>query len=127
VKLAQTDYNDAIISKKDSADRVVDYFDTYFDAPVSYAQNELDAVVGFFQNAGFGQESATSIAGVLLFQAKIENVPVMKLIDTLKQYTPPQLSQVVSQIVNNYRSSTSAIGYKSDRQPSDYASRNIKA
>lgn len=125
--MPQSDYKSPIITKNDSGDKVVEYFDTYFDAPISFPANDLDAVTGFFESRGFGEVSSIAISAVILQQAKAENIPVMKIIDTLRDFDPPKINQIVSQILNNYRSNTSALGQQANKPQSEYASRNIKA
>ena len=101
------------------------FFDNYFVNPVSFPSGEIDATVGFFQKRGFDNNSAKSTAIVLLNQARIENVSVFQLLDTLKALTDAQLSQVVAQILNAYREKTSLLGYRVTPSTNAYESRNI--
>ena len=79
----------------------------------------------FFQKRGFDETSAKSTAIILLNQARIENVSVFKLLDTLKVLTEIQLSQVVAQVLNSYREKTSLLGYRIIPAVNTYDSRNI--
>jgi len=101
------------------------FFDNYFVNPVSFPAAEIDATIGFFQKRGFDTNSAKSVSIVLLNQARTENVSVFTLLDTFKNLTDTQLSQVVAQVLNTYRESTSYLGYKVAPSASDYESRNI--
>lgn len=109
----------------DSSVEVRQFFDKYFTSPVSFPSNQIDAVVGFFLKRDFDLESARSTAIVLLNQAKLENVSVFALLDTLKPLTDIQLSQVVAQVLNTYREKTSLLGYRVAPLENNYETRNI--
>lgn len=101
------------------------FFDNYYKTAVSFPAAEIDATVGFFLKRGFDQNSARSTAIVLLTQARVENVSVFKLLDSLKNLTDVQLSQVVAQVLNNSREKTSLLGYRIKPVTDTYESRNI--
>jgi hypothetical protein len=101
------------------------FFDKYFIKPVSFPADQIDATVAFFQKRDFDLASAKSVAIVLLNQARSENVSVFTLLDSLKSLTNLQLSQVVAQILNAYRESTSYLGYRIQPTASAYDVRNI--
>jgi hypothetical protein len=107
--MAQTDLPDNITTE----DALV-YFNSYYDngGTVSYTQNEVDAVVGYFLKRGFDKIAAINTGGVLLEQAKRDSVPVFKLLDTLEGINEVQLSNIVAQIINANRRKTSSIGYR---------------
>lgn len=112
-------------SSTDSSQEVKQFFDKYYVNQVSFPSNQIDAVVGFFLQHGFDQESARSTGIVLLNQAREDNVNVFELIDTLKALTDVQLSQVVAQILNAYREKVSVLGYRVATVIDEYESRNI--
>jgi len=93
----------------DSSTAVKTFFDSYFLKQISFAANEIDAVVGFFQKRGFDQDAAQSTAISILTQAKFENVKPFVVIDTLKGLTDVQLSRVVTEVLNTKREATSAL------------------
>ena len=96
----------------DSSAEVKEFFDKYFTDSISYSATQVDSVVGFFLKRGFQENSATGVATVLLQQAKIDNVNVYTLLDTLKGLTDVQISSLVGEIVNYNRSKVSVIGFK---------------
>ena len=102
---------------------VKSFFDNYFVKEVTFPSG--DATVAFFQKRGFDETSAKSTAIILLNQARIEDVSVFKLLDTLKVLTEIQLSQVVAQVLNSYREKTSLLGYRIIPAVNTYDSRNI--
>jgi hypothetical protein len=109
----------------DSTTEVKQFFDKYYTTKVSFPSNQIDAVVGFFVKHGFDKQSATSTGIVLLNQARIDNVSVFELLDSLKALNDVQLSQVVAQILNSYREKTSLLGYRIAQTTDEYESRNI--
>jgi hypothetical protein len=82
-------------------------------------------VLGFFLKRGFDQDSARSTSIVLLNQARLDNVNVFTLLDTLKALSDVQLSQVVAQVLNAYRENVSVLGYRVATVADSYESRNI--
>jgi hypothetical protein len=103
------------------------YFNNFYNSggAVSYLQNEVDAVVGYFLKRGFEKVAAINTGGVLLEQAKRDSVPVFKLLDTLKGINDVQLSNIVAQIINANRRKTSSIGYKQLSENQLFDQRNI--
>lgn len=111
---------------QDSATETRNFFNNYFSAQVTYPAAEIDALVGFFTKRGFDDQSARSTAIVLLNQARLDNVKVFQLVDTLKGLTDVQLSQVVSEILNQTRQKTSALGFRLINLDETTESRNIR-
>lgn len=103
------------------------YFNNYYsnNNTVSYLQNEVDAVIGYFLKRGFEKVAAVNTAGVLLEQSKRDSVPVFKLIDTLKGINDVQLSNIVAQIINANRRKTSSVGYRQQSENLLFDQRNI--
>lgn len=100
-------------------------FDKYFTKELSFPSNQIDATIGFFLKRDFDLESARSTAIVLLNQARIDNVNVFQLLDTLKTMTNIQLSQIVAQVLNASREKTSLLGYRIAPIVNMYEARNI--
>ena len=108
-----------------SDQKVNKVFDQYFTSSQNFPSNEVDAVVGFFENRGFEKTAAVSTATTLLSQARLDNVNVFELLDTLKGLESVQISAVVAQVINYNRPSTSTIGFRRDRQDNLTEKRNI--
>jgi hypothetical protein len=102
------------------------FFDRYFVKQLSFSANEVDTVVDFFKKRGFDETAAVSTTIILLEQARLDNVSVFKLLDTLQGLTEVQLSQVVTEILNYNRPRTSSIGYKTQITSDRFEKRNIK-
>lgn len=104
---------------------VRDFFDQYYQGRVEYAASEVDAVLGFFSNRGFGDEASSSIASVLLRQAKVDQVSTFRLLDTLKGLDELQLSALVAEILNYSRIKSSSLGYRTRAETNFFEARNI--
>jgi hypothetical protein len=90
-----------------------------------FAQNDLDATVGFFVKRGFARQPAEDTAYIILQQAKIDSVPVGQILDQLTYTNPAQLSELVSTILNANRYKSSRLGVRNTRAVKDTVSRNI--
>ena len=110
----------------DSSEEVKSFFDKYFRHQVTFPSNQIDAVIGFFLKRGFDLQSARSTGIVLLNQARLDNVSVFQLLDTLKTVNDAQLSSVVTEVLNAYRERTSTLGYKILTTEETTESRNIR-
>lgn len=112
------------VSKKSDEDTRL-FFDKYLTRTINFNDNDLNSVVGFFEKKGFDKASAISVGLVLLQQAKLDNVKIFKLLDTLSGYEELQLSAIVAEVLNYNRKRTSAIGFKKQNVDNRLEKRNI--
>ena len=101
------------------------FFNRYFTKQLQFPGNQVDAVVGFFENRGFDKQAAVSTTITLLEQAKLDNVNIFQLLDTLKGLSEVQLSTVVTEILNYKRPRSSSLGFKTTPSTDTLESRNI--
>ena len=113
------------IESTDSADSVKSILDKYFTSSISFPTNQVDAVTGFFENRGFDKTSAQTIGTILMQHARLDDVNVFELLDTLKGWDALKLSAVVTEILNYNRSKISTLGYKIDSSDSKLEKRNV--
>ena len=106
---------------------IVEFLEGLNDVRVEFSASEYDAVVGFFEGRDYDTQAASSLAYILLKQARTDNVPIFQVLDTLGKATPTALSQLVAEILNSNRYKTSVLGYKQSRDTADHVNRNIKA
>jgi hypothetical protein len=118
--------NTGTSNKPDSAKEVKEFFNQYFTGKISFPSNEVDAVIGFFESRGFSKEGSIAVGTVLLQQAKLDDVNVFQLLDTLKKQDEIQLSSVVTEVLNYNREKISTLGYKLDNTVNRTESRNIE-
>jgi len=89
-----------------------EFFNNFYNLEISYNPSEVDAVIGYFLKRGFDKIAAINTASVLLQQAKIDEINVQELLDTLKGVTDVQLSIIVAQILNFNREKSSVLGFR---------------
>lgn len=106
---------------------VTNFFNNYFSKTLSFPSNQVDAVVTFFEKRGFDKSAAITVSTTLLQQAKVDNVNVFKILDTMKGLNELQLSAVVTEILNYNRARVSTLGYKRTEGADKHEKRNIKA
>ena len=110
----------------ENKDITTEFFNNFYNLEISYNPSEVDAVIGYFLKRGFGEVSAINTASVLLQQAKIDELNVQELLDTLKGVTDVQLSLIVAQILNFNRGKTSTLGFREDTSTQElFEQRNI--
>jgi len=105
--------------------KVVQFFDSYFSKPLEFAASDFDATVGFFTQRNFEESAARTISQVLLNQAKLEDIKIFQLLDTLKLLPNNQLSFIITKILNSSRDKTSQLGYQSPVTDKLFELRNI--
>jgi len=110
----------------DSATGTKQFYDKYFTKFISFPSNDVDAVIGFFQARGFSKTGAIAVGTVLLQQAKLDNIKVFELLDTLKKTDEVQLSNVVTEVLNYNREKISTLGFKVDNTSQRVEARNIE-
>ncbi len=113
-------------SIEDSAAGTRLFFDSYGQDPLEFNTNDVSATIGFFESKGFDSDAALVVSTVLLKQAKIDDAPIFRLLDTLKGFTSLQLSQLVGEVLNNNRTPTSTLGFRTENV-SATQTRNISA
>jgi hypothetical protein len=111
---------------QDSAAGTKLFFDNYGQAPLEFNANDVNATIAFFRSKGFELDAAQTVATVLLKQAKLDDTPIFKILDSLSGFDNLGLSQIVGEILNNNRTPTSTLGFRtSDVKPTQI--RNIAA
>lgn len=106
---------------------VKSFFDRYYNKSLEFPANEVDAVVTYFTKRGFEEPAAQSVATVLLQQAKIDNVKIFKLLDTLSGLEDVQLNALIAEILNYSRTKTSTLGYRINQTTNYTEARNIES
>jgi hypothetical protein len=112
---------------EDSAQSTKLFFDSYGEEPLSFPVNDIKVTVAFFQSRGFDQDAAEITAMTILKQAKLDNLPVYQLLDSLKDLDGTAISALISEILNNNRPPTSILGYQIVANTDDLRKRNIGA
>lgn len=114
-------------SVDDSTKSTIQVFDIYTTAPFSVEAATYDAMVGFFESRGFGEDSAQSFSYIILKQAYVDGHNPFQLIETLKGLNDLELSGLITELLNYNRYKTSSLGTASEFSTSEEVSRNILA
>ena len=109
----------------DSSTLVKKFFNSYYTNPLEFNSNEVDATIGFFEKRGFDKSAAISTSTTLLNQAKLDNVKIFELLDTLKGLDDVQLSTVVTEVLNYNRLKTSTLGFRLTDSVDTVEKRNV--
>ena len=112
---------------EDSAASTKLFFDVYGREPLQFNTNDAEAALGFFTSRGFDSDAAIITSSTLLKQAKLDEVPIFQLLDTLKGLTSIELNFLIAQILNNNRGATSTLGFRSQPNVKSNQIRNIAA
>lgn len=112
---------------QDSSQATLKVFDTYSTAPLNVDSATFDAMTGFFASRGFGEDSARSMAYVIIKQAILDNYKPFQLIETLRGLNDIELSALITEILNYNRFKTSNLGTASPFSPAEEVLRNIVA
>ena len=83
------------------------------------------AMIAFFTDKDYDQQSAETISYVIARQAKIDQVSGFSILDQLTNTDPQELTDIVAEILNLYRFKSSLIGKKTTNETPDVISRNI--
>ena len=97
---------------QDSAEATKLFFNQYGISPYEFNAAELSSVVSFFEKRGFKGDTAKVVGVTLIKQAKADNTPIFRILDTLEAFEDVKLSALVAEILNNSRKSTSTLGYR---------------
>ena len=110
-----------------SSDSTIEFFNNYYDRPIDVDNNVLISAKSFFEKRGFGKSAAETVAGIVLSQAKKDNLNPLQILDTLANLDNVQISGLVAEILNYNRFKTSNLGIFIKPLPSDEVQRNILA
>ena len=102
-------------TRQDSAAGTKLFFDNYGQVPLEFNSNDVDATVAFFRTKGFEDEAAQTVAMLLLKQAKLDGTPIFQILDSLGGFNALELSQVVGEVLNNNRTPTSTLGFRTSK------------
>lgn len=112
-------------ANQDSAQEVKEFFNQYLTEKISFPSNQVDAIIGFFENRGFEKTAAQSTGTALLTQAKLDEVNVFELIDSLQGLNKTQLSDIVANVLNYNREKISTLGFRVESKYEKLEKRNI--
>ncbi len=113
------------VNIEDSAAATRLFFDTYGKLPLEFAANDVEASISFFESKGFDRSAAIVTAATILKQAKLDETPIFKILDTLKRLDTIELNSLVAEILNNNRPASSTLGFRVKSVAKEFQTRNI--
>ncbi len=122
-----TTYSNLPTKELNSLQKVVQYFDGYYTAPIDLDVQNIDLLTGFFESKGFDKSSAQNITYVILKTAKQSNYTAQQIIDALNSYDSLQLNEFLLSILNYNRVKTSSLGLIKKINSLESIERNIRA
>lgn len=122
-----TTYSNLPTKDLNSLQKVVQYFDGYYSAPIDLDVQNIDMLTGFFESKGFDKSSAQNITYVILKTAKQSDYTAQQIIDALNAYTTLQLNEFLLSILNYNRVKTSSLGLIKKVNSLETIERNIRA
>ncbi len=120
-------YSNLPTKELNSLQKVVQYFDGYYTAPIDLDVQSIDMLSGFFESKGFDKSSAQNITYVILKTAKQSNYKAQEIIDALNSYNSLQLNEFLLSILNYNRVKTSSLGLIKKINSLEAIERNIRA
>jgi len=104
---------------------MVAFFDNRFQKKLEFSADDYNAVVAFFEKREFSVTAAKVLAQVILTEAKKEEIPIFKILDSFGQYNKLELNKIILTILNTTRDKTSQLGFRSKSQIEVYEERNL--
>jgi len=102
------------------------FFDQYGTEPLQFTATDVDAAQSFFVRRGYDDDASVLLSTIVLKQAKLENVPIMQILQTLESLDSQQANNIIIEILNNNRTPISTLGFK-QRLDSDNKKRGVRA
>lgn len=112
---------------QDSASGQKLFFDSYGREPLAFSANEIESTIAFFEKNGFDRDASVIIAGLLLKQAKLDNLSISTILKGLEGNDNLNLNAFIAEVLNNNRSPSSSIGFRVSDISKETAARNISA
>ena len=106
-------------------DRSVFLIDNFYKFSLSVDSNLYDTVLSFFKQRIDNDFAAKNFALNLFRISEDNNVPVVTLIEQIKDQNQLQLSQTFAYYLNNLRSNSTLLGVGAPVLPAKYAARNV--
>lgn len=111
----------------DSAASTKLFFDVYGRPSNEYSASDVSAAIAVFESKGFDKDAAITVSSVILEQAKIDQVPVYSILESIKGFDALELNALVAEILNNNRPRTSTLGFRAESVDKSEIIRNISA
>jgi hypothetical protein len=103
------------------------FFNNFFEFPISVSSNVDSAVVAYFEQIAENKESARALASAVIYTAIKQGINPMTALDEFKKIPPGDLNTYTALFLNFERIGTSFLGIKNRPQQNKYVTRAILA
>ena len=102
-----------------------DFFEQYFDLNKTVSENELYAIIGYFESKALNTEAAKALSIAVIQGAIDQNLQPMEVLDQFKKLPKQQLDTYLAYFLNLTRYPSSLIGLSSKQSSNIYVQRSI--
>lgn len=102
-----------------------DYFENFFGQRIAISENELNAIVGYFQKKTTNKQAADALALAVISGSVEQDLPPMEILDQFKRLPQDQIDTYLAYFLNLSRYPTSLVGLSNVPAVSKYVSRSI--
>jgi hypothetical protein len=111
----------------DSKEVTQKFFEQYFDKQIAISENELSAIIGYFESRTNNKLAANALALAVITGAVEQDLRPMEILDQFKKLPQQQLDTYLAYFLNLTRYPTSLVGLSTLPVPNTYVSRSILA
>lgn len=102
-----------------------EFFETYFKTKTTITENDLSAIVSYFEGRADNTLAANALALAVLISSVEKNIPPMEILDRFKKYSKQQIDAYLATLINFSRIPTSLLGISNLPRTSQYVDRQI--
>ena len=102
-----------------------EFFETYFKTKTTITENDLSAIVSYFEGRADNTLAANALALAVLISSVEKNIPPMEILDRFKKYSKQQIDAYLATFINFSRIPTSLLGISNLPRTSQYVDRQI--
>lgn len=101
------------------------FFQQYFDKPIAISQNDLNAIVAYFQKRTPNKQAANALSLAVISGSVMQDLKPMEVLDQFRKLPQQQLDTYLAYFLNLTRFPTSLIGLGNIPTTSAYVTRSI--
>ena len=101
------------------------FFNNFFDKPISFASNQHDALLSFFQTVAKNPKAAMILTSAVIYTGKQQGIEPMQILEKFRSLNGAELSRVLTLFLNYYRYGSSLIGTSIVKQNNKYVMRSV--
>lgn len=107
-------------------DVAVKFFEQYFNQKVAITENEVNAIVAYFEGRALTTEAANAMVVAVIQGATDQNLKPMEILEQFKVMDNKQIDSYLAYFLNLTRYPTSLLGLSNIPRVSKYVERAIK-